>query len=351
MPLPLGSRASRGSRPAHKARTQAQQAAEQLKQAEQTLEAMRHQQAGSEMGDMADKAAQLAAQQQDFEQRLRRNFGAGQGNQQTAQQMADEKQRMLDAWNQLQKQMQQAARDVAGTQPGVSKNLRDTMGKSQQEEIGTRMEWTEDALRRGLGQYAVMQEAPVTKSLNELRDELKKLEAESASQGGRQRRQEPDRDAAGAQSSRADPPRDGTTAPRRRARRIGTAISRGISPVITASSAPAVRGNRTAKASNPAKLSKASRQVIAHSRARVSRVKVRVRGKASRAGQGQQQADGQRGLGPRGGGGPYGGGYGVNNGPRSGYGGYTDEPFDATNFGGVDPRMGTLPPVVSRGRL
>ena len=81
----------------------------------------------------------------------------GQGNQQTAQQMADEKQQMLDAWNQLQKQMQQAARDVAGTQPGVSKNLRDAMGKSQQEEIGTRMEWTEDALRRGLGQYAVMQ--------------------------------------------------------------------------------------------------------------------------------------------------------------------------------------------------
>ena len=48
--------------------------------------------------------------------------------------------------------MQQAARDVAGTQPGVSKDLRDAMGRSQQEEIGTRMEFTQEALRRGMGQ-------------------------------------------------------------------------------------------------------------------------------------------------------------------------------------------------------
>jgi hypothetical protein len=36
----------------------------------------------------------------------------------------------------------------------------------------------------------------------------------------------------------------------------------------------------------------------------------------------------------------------VNNGPRNAYGGSaSDQPFDATNFGGGDPRMGTLPPV------
>ena len=83
--------------------SEAQRAAERLKQAGQTLQSMRQQQTGSEMGDLANKAEQLAGQQQDFEQRLRRNFGQGQGNQQTAQQMADEKQKMLDAYNQLQK--------------------------------------------------------------------------------------------------------------------------------------------------------------------------------------------------------------------------------------------------------
>lgn len=36
----------------------------------------------------------------------------------------------------------------------------------------------------------------------------------------------------------------------------------------------------------------------------------------------------------------------MNNGIRGGYaGGYSDQPYDAYNFGGVDPRMGTLPPV------
>ena len=38
----------------------------------------------------------------------------------------------------------------------------------------------------------------------------------------------------------------------------------------------------------------------------------------------------------------------MNNGPRGGYaGGYGDQPFDATNFGGGDTRMGELPPNVT----
>ena len=37
---------------------------------------------------------------------------------------------MLDEYNQIQKQMQQAARDVSGTQPAVSKDLRDAMGEA-----------------------------------------------------------------------------------------------------------------------------------------------------------------------------------------------------------------------------
>ena len=102
---------------------------------------MRHQQAGSEVGDLADKASQLASQQQDYEQRLRRSFGQGQDNQQTAQQMADEKQKMLDAAGTSCRNRCSRRRAISrDTQPGVSKNLRDTMGRSQQEEVATRME-------------------------------------------------------------------------------------------------------------------------------------------------------------------------------------------------------------------
>ena len=93
--------------------------------------------------------------------------------------MADEKQKMLDAYNQIQKEMLQASRDASGTDPNTAKQLRDVMGRSQQDEIGTKMQWTQDALRQGLGQYAVMREAPVTRSLNDLKDQLRKLQEQA----------------------------------------------------------------------------------------------------------------------------------------------------------------------------
>ena len=146
---------------------------------------MRNAQTGSEMSDIANKAEHLADQQQDYEQRLRHNFGEGQDNQAVAQQMADEKKQMHAAYDQLQKEMQAASRDMSASQPDVSKKLRDAMGKSQQDEIGNKMDFTEQALRAGMPSYAVMREAPVTRDLNELKDEMKRLEASAAGSQGK----------------------------------------------------------------------------------------------------------------------------------------------------------------------
>ncbi|HKD07430.1 MAG TPA: hypothetical protein VKB79_16125 [Bryobacteraceae bacterium] len=165
------------------AQSEAQRAAERLQDSQRTLQSMRSAQTGSEMSDIANKAEKLADQQQDFEQRLRQNFSQGEDNQQTAQRMADEKKQMHSAYDQLQKQMQTASRDLASSQTDVSKKLRDAIGKSQQDEIGNRMDFTEQALRQGMGQYAVMREAPVTRSLNELKDDLKQLEAMAGAHG------------------------------------------------------------------------------------------------------------------------------------------------------------------------
>ena len=66
---------------------------------------------------------------------------------------------------------------MSASQPDVPKDLRDAMGKSQQDEIGNKMDFTEQALRAGMPSYAVMREAPVTRDLNELKDEMKRLEA------------------------------------------------------------------------------------------------------------------------------------------------------------------------------
>jgi hypothetical protein len=56
------------------------------------------------------------------------------------------------------------------------------MGRTQQAEIGTRMEVTQNALEQGMGQYAILREAPVTRALDQLHDELEALREEAGSQ-------------------------------------------------------------------------------------------------------------------------------------------------------------------------
>jgi len=254
---------------------------------------MRQQETGSELGNIANKADQLAAQQQDFEQRLRRNFGQGEGNQRTAQQMADEKQKMLDAYNQLQKEMLQASRDTSGTDPNTSKQLRDAMGKSQQDEVGTKMESTENLLRQGLGQYAVMREAPVTRSLNDLKDQLHRLEAEAGKAG-----------AAG-----GDKGEIATAQALNRAENIRRQMEQ-----LARSAQQRGQGNQ------PGNQQGQGQQP------------------GQQPGQGQQGGGQQAGNGARGSADPNGGGGGINGGDRNGNPGTVGSygPYNATNFGGPD---------------
>ncbi len=164
---------------------QARRAAERLQEARQMLEAMRKQETGNQVSDLAHRAQQLATQQQDFDNRMRRNFSGmdpaartAEQNRQLSEQMAQEKQQMLNELSALEKQLQQAARDLASTQREASAKLRDSIGQLQQNELQSRMKWTVDFLKRGLGSYAVMREAPVTQGLRELSERLR--DAQSA---------------------------------------------------------------------------------------------------------------------------------------------------------------------------
>ncbi len=159
--------------------SQAQRAAQQLNNAESAMSRMRNQQNGSEMGDMLDQARKLAARQKSFDDRLRHNFAgeasgsrSDQQNHQMESQMADEKRKEIDDLHDLEHAMQQAARGTQNTQPEASKKLRDAIGQMQQDELESRMKWTAEALNKGLGSYAVMREAPVTRELDELKDKL-----------------------------------------------------------------------------------------------------------------------------------------------------------------------------------
>jgi hypothetical protein len=118
---------------------------------------------------------------------MQKNFGAAPGQApqtpmgeqfQQGAAMGEQKLKMLEELKQLERDMQKAARDMAGTERGASSKLRQALGNMQQDELGLKMKWGAEALRRGMGQAALSRELPVTQGLNRLRDQVR--DAQSA---------------------------------------------------------------------------------------------------------------------------------------------------------------------------
>lgn len=162
-----------------------QRAAQRLQEARDILNGMQHQNATQQLDDMAQKANQLAQHQTDYQNRLRQMFtgGGGQSPQQNSQ-MAGEKDQMADQLKQLEKQMGDAARSLAGTQNPVSTKLRDALGEAQQNELELRMRKGADWIRQGQGMYTWVRESTVTQGLDRLRDQLQQAQAALQQQQG-----------------------------------------------------------------------------------------------------------------------------------------------------------------------
>ena len=186
-----------GQQGSQQSEADARRAAERLQEAKDMLGGMRKQQATSQLGELADRAGTLAAQQRDFSNRLRQTFGdqltgngrpqPGQGQQQMqrqSQQMADEKDKMAGDVEQLEKDMQKAARDMVGTQPAASGRVREALSELQQNEAKLRMKYSASNIRRGLGGYMVPREAPITETMDKVAEDLKA--AQSALKDGNQ---------------------------------------------------------------------------------------------------------------------------------------------------------------------
>src|SRR5262249_23070843 len=129
--------------------------------------------------ELARKSEKLAEQQQDFANRLGKTMGANpgqlptQGQFQQAQAMGEEKLKMLEQLKDLEKDLQKAARDMAGSERGASTKLRQALGNMQQDELGLKMKWSAEALRRGMGAAAMSREGTITQGLNQLRDQVR----------------------------------------------------------------------------------------------------------------------------------------------------------------------------------
>ncbi len=170
----------------------ARRAAERLQEGKDMLNGLRKQEASSQLGDLSQRADQLAQHQRDFTNRLRQDFGdqatqdsrmgrsllpqTGASRQQ-AQQLADEKDKMAADVDQLEKDMQKAARDLAGTQPGASQRVREGLSELQQNEAHNRMKYSANWIRQGQGGLMVPREAPITQTLDKVSDDLKQAQS------------------------------------------------------------------------------------------------------------------------------------------------------------------------------
>ncbi len=171
---------------------EARRAADRLREARDVLSGMRKREAGDQLGQLSERAARLAGRQRDFSERLMKEFGqagaqggapqAGGKNREKNEQLAREKEGMSQDLQRLEKEIQEAARALAGADKVAANKLRKALGDLQQEEVARNMRWSAEAIRRGYGAYATMREGTTTYALDNLRERLKEA-ADSLERG------------------------------------------------------------------------------------------------------------------------------------------------------------------------
>lgn len=178
-----------GSQSGQEGSAESRRAAERLQEATDLLSGLRRQEAGQQLGEIRERARRLADQQREFADKLKNLYAGHQaltgrpaeGRQPAADpkqvaRLAEEKKAMADELQRLERQMQQTVRDLAGSQQAASAKLREALGEMQQRELSLRMKYLAEWIRRGLGAYAWLREAPVTEGLDRLSRQLGEAE-------------------------------------------------------------------------------------------------------------------------------------------------------------------------------
>ncbi|HEX4747910.1 MAG TPA: hypothetical protein VH302_00075 [Bryobacteraceae bacterium] len=205
--------------------TAQQRASADLQEAEQTLRNMLHDQAGSSVSGLSNRAQDIANQQRELAERMKQMYGTGSpaskgrngyeqqantsgsgedmpemndpnssrygwgfrrrnwqpmqlGRSATDQEkaMAAEKEKLAAQLQQLEQQMQKEAESMAGTQPGVSTKMRKALSDAEQKELALRMQKDAEWLKQGYGDRNVGMEDNVTAGLDELSRQLRDLQ-------------------------------------------------------------------------------------------------------------------------------------------------------------------------------
>jgi archaellum component FlaC len=167
----------------------ARRAADRLREASNLLGRMRNQDAAQRLDSMAREGDRLAGEQRAQEERMRRAAeasakGAGQGQGDAAGQemsrLADDRQRMASDLAALEKEMQNATRDLAAGQNPAAGKLRDALSGIEQSQLPSRAQHSAEMLRRGMN--ATPGEAAIKAGLDRLDEQLRQAQQVGAGQ-------------------------------------------------------------------------------------------------------------------------------------------------------------------------
>ena len=180
-----------------------QRAASELQQAQNLLSGMAQQRAGDSLSDVAQRAQQLAQQQEDFAKRLKQAFPQdeamsylrnraldprlqGRGRRsvpspigaptEQSEKLAAEKEKMAQQLEAIERQMQDSAQSLAAGQPDASSKLRKALSDAEQGELALRMKKNAEFIRQGYAPMVTGREEIVTMGLAQLSEKLKEAQ-------------------------------------------------------------------------------------------------------------------------------------------------------------------------------
>ena len=207
--------------------TAQQRAANELAEAQRIMNEAMHQQAGNSVADLAQKAQQIADAQRDMANRMQQMYGGeqgsdrqrrmfnsqgqGEGSEQGANSMpemndptafrrygygrrnfmpqaapqsvspqekalANQKEQLSKELERLQHQMQEQERNLAGTQPGASSQMRKALSEAEQKELALRMQKEAEWLKQGYGDRNLEMEKDMTAGIDQLSRDLQAVQ-------------------------------------------------------------------------------------------------------------------------------------------------------------------------------
>jgi hypothetical protein len=166
----------------------ARQAADRLREASDLLSILRQQDASQRLGSLAREGERLSSEQRDQKERMRRAFEpseaakrSGQGQSEAALEelakLAGDRQRLANDLAGLEKQMQDATRDLAsGQRPAAASKLRDALASLQQSDLRAKVQRSAEMVRRGIDPNANPNEAAINAGIERLNEQLRQAQ-------------------------------------------------------------------------------------------------------------------------------------------------------------------------------